>query len=183
MVPMRGLAGGPLVTMLLVLGALPAVTQAQDEKAVTNPPADSKTSPPPAMRATDLTFGLGYHGPARLTASATAMWGTARMFGALAPGKLAQVRVGAGGGQVALGFVAGAFEDSFFRPSGVGVSLKAILLRTWRDPARGASGNSYVGFESDVILLGIRGSAGYAWKVGGAGKPGGRFVWSLGLGL
>lgn len=132
---------------------------------------------------TDGTLGLAWGGPTRLTASATLMWGAPKMLGAFAPGKLAQVRVGTGGGQLALGFVAGVFEDSLVRPSGVAVTLKAIALRTWRDPTGITNGHTYAGVESDVVLLGFRGSLGYAWKVAGTGGPDRRFLWALGLGL
>lgn len=136
-----------------------------------------------ASRQTDVTLGLAYHGPTRLTGSATLMWGEPRMLGAWAPAKLAQVRAGTRGAQFGLGLVAGVFEDSPFKPSGVAVTLKAIVLRTWRDPMGVTSGHTYGGLESDVVILGIRGSIGYARKVSGAGGPDGRFVWSVGLGL
>lgn len=171
-------------TLASLLLPLSNTCAAQDEKPAPVPAVSSSpTEAAKATRATDVTFGLAYHGPTRLTGSATLMWGAPRMFGAFAPGKLAQFRVGAGGGQVGLGLVAGAFEDSMFKPSGVAVSMKAIVIRVWRDPTGIENGHSYAGFESDVVLLGIRGSVGYAWKVSGKGGPDGRFVWSLGLGL
>lgn len=165
-------------TTACFLAFLSTAALAQEASPVTPPGVPAK-----APRATDFTLGLGYHGVTHLTGSATLMWGTARMFGALAPGKLIQVRGGARGGQLGLGFVGGAFEESPIRPSGVAATFKAILLRTWRDPTLRTNGNTYAGVESDVVLLGFRGSVGYAWKVGGSGAPGGRFVWSLGLGL
>ncbi len=133
--------------------------------------------------ATDFTLGLAYQGPTRLTGSATLMWGEPKMLVAWAPAKLAQIRVGARGAQVGLGLVAGVFEESAWKPSGLAVTVKAIAFRTWGDPAGARNGLSYAGIESDVVLLGIRGSVGYARKVGGPGGPNGRFVWSLGLGL
>ncbi len=136
-----------------------------------------------ASRQTDVTLGLAYHGPTRLTGSATLMWGEPKMLGAWAPAKLAQVRAGTRGAQFGLGLVAGVFEDSPFKPSGLAVTLKAILLRTWRDPTGVTHGHSFAGVESDVVIFGFRGSIGYARKVSGAGGPNGRFVWSLGLGL
>ncbi|MEO8361830.1 MAG: hypothetical protein ABI672_17475, partial [Vicinamibacteria bacterium] len=111
----------------------PEAGPASAEKPQTAPPAPP-VAPAKAARATDFTLGLGYHGVTHLTGSATLMWGTARMFGALAPGKLIQVRGGARGGQVGVGFVGGAFEESPIRPSGVAATFKAILIRTWRDP-------------------------------------------------
>ncbi len=82
-----------------------------------------------------------------------------------------------------MGLVAGVFEDSLIRPTGIAVTLKAIVLRTWRDPTGVALHRTYAGVESDIVLLGFRGSVGYARKVSGNGGPDGRFVWSLGLGL
>ncbi|MBK5255548.1 MAG: hypothetical protein JJE39_05910 [Vicinamibacteria bacterium] len=138
---------------------------------------------PKKAHATDFTLGLAFQGPTRLTGSATLMWGEPKMLVAWAPAKLAQVRVGTRGAQVGLGFVAGVFEESAWRPSGLAVTLKAIALRTWRDPSGVTNSHSYVGIESDVVLLGVRGSIGYARKVAGRGGPDGRFVWSLGVGL
>jgi hypothetical protein len=105
------------------------------------------------------------------------------MLVALSPGKLVQVRAGARGAQLGLGLVFGVFEDSLVKPSGLAVTLKAVAIRTWRDPALVSNGNTYAGLESDVILLGIRGSLGYARRISGRGGPNGRFLWSIGLGL
>lgn len=157
---------------------------AQDETAaakVQPQPVQSKSQPRPNM--TDMTLGLAYGGPTHLTGSATVMWGQPRMLVAFAPAKLVQVRVGARGGQIGLGLVAGVFEESLVKPSGLAVTLKAVAIRSWRDPTGATNGHSYAGVESDVVLLGIRGSLGYARKVSGRGGPDGRFVWSIGLGL
>jgi len=173
----RFLAAAALWSLVLSAPAL-----AQEAPA----PAPSP-SPSPQAKAkkadSDFTLGIAWHGPTHLTGSATYMWGEPKMLVAWSPGKLAQVRVGARGGQVGLGLVAGVFEEQPFKPSGIAVTVKAIALRTWRDPDETRNGNTYAGLESDVVLLGIRGSLGYAWKVGGKGGPDGRFVWSIGLGL
>ena len=150
---------------------------------VTPLPTPPAADPKPKATDSDFTLGVAWQGPTRFTGSATLMWGHPRMLVAWAPAKLAQVRIGARGGQVGLGLVAGVFEEKPFKPSGLAVTLKAIAIRTWRDPHETANGNSYAGVESDVVLLGIRGSIGYAWKVGGKGGPDGRLVWSIGLGL
>lgn len=144
------------------------------------PAAPKVNNTPPA---TDVALGLGYHGLTRFTGSATLMHGQPKMLGAFAPAKLAQLRLGARGAQIGLGLVAGVFEDSPWKPSGVAVTLKAIAVRTWRDPISSGNGNTYAGLETDVVLLGFRGSIGYARKVAGHGGPDGRLVWSLGLGL
>ena len=169
-----------MLRALVLIGLLHVAGDALAQEPTRSP--SPAASPAPAPTAVDFTLGFAYHQPTHLTGSASLMWGKALMLGALAPGKIVQVRAGARGGQVGIGFVAGAFEDSAFRPSGVGISLKAIALRTWRDPSK-SPGNTYAGVESDVILLGFRGSIGYAWKVGGNGPRGNRFLWSLGLGL
>jgi hypothetical protein len=168
-----------LLIAIFATALVPApLLAAQDEAPAPEPaPAVKKAQD------SDFTLGLAYQGPTRLTASATFMWGEPRMLGAWAPAKLAQVRVGARGAQVSLGLVAGVFEESAVKPSGVAITLKAIALRTWRDPSGVTNGHSYAGVESDVVLLGIRGSLGYARKVGGTAGPDGRFVWSIGLGL
>jgi hypothetical protein len=152
---------------------------------VLSAPALAQEAEQPKTKKTDsdFTLGIAWHGPTHLTGSATYMWGEPKMLVAWSPAKLAQVRVGARGGQVGLGLVAGVFEEQPFKPSGIAVTVKAIALRTWRDPDETLNGNTYAGLESDVVLLGIRGSLGYAWKVAGKGGPGGRFVWSIGLGL
>ena len=77
----------------------------------------------------------------------------------------------------------GVFEDSLIKPSGIAMTLKAIAIRSWRDPSGLTNGHTYVGGETDIVILGIRGSLGYARKVSGTGGPDGRFVWSVGLGL
>ncbi|MBP6702152.1 MAG: hypothetical protein KA385_01515 [Vicinamibacteria bacterium] len=154
-------------------------------------PAASPTPPPAAVEAgtkpkpnmVDATIGLAWGGPTRLTGSATIMWGQPKMLVAFSPGKLFQVRVGTRGGQIGLGLVAGVFEDSLVKPQGLAVTLKAVAIRSWRDPSGVTNGHTYAGLESDIIILGIRGSLGYARKVSGDGGPDGRFVWSLGLGL
>lgn len=184
---MKLIAAGAMVAMVLSAEA----AAAQDV-----PPPPPKASPVPPRKVAgdhDITLGLAYHGPTRLTGSATFMWGHPRMLIAWAPAKLAQVRVGAGGAQIGLGLAAGVFEESAWRPSGIAVTIKAIGIQTWREPEVGlergtrqgslSSGHSYAGFESDIVLLGIRGSVGYARKVAGRGGPDNRFVWSLGLGL
>lgn len=164
-------------SVLLVLH-LPKAAEAQE----TPNPSDAATAP--ARKGdSDFTLGLGYHGPTHLTGSATLMWGEPKMLLAWAPGKLAQVRVGARGAQLGLGFVSGVFEESAFKPNGLAVTLKAIALRTWRDPNGVGDGNTYAGVETDIVLLGIRGSLGYARRVGGKTGPKGRFLWSVGLGL
>ena len=177
----RFLAAAALSSLFLSAPAL-----AQDGPAPTPSPSPSP-SPSPEPRVTkadsDLTLGIAWQGPTRLTGSATLMWGRPKMLVAWSPGKLVQVRLGDRGGQLAFGFVAGVFEEQPFKPSGIAVTLKAIALRTWRDRDETRNGNTYAGLESDVVLLGIRGSLGYAWKVGGEGASGGRFVWSIGLGL
>jgi len=131
----------------------------------------------------DATLGLAGGGPTRLTGSATLMWGQPRMLVAFSPGKLIQARAGTRGGQIGLGLVFGVFEESLIKPSGLAVTLKAIAIRSWRDPTGVTNGHTYAGAETDIVLLGIRGSLGYARKVSGTGGPEGRFVWSLGLGL
>ncbi len=146
-------------------------------------PSPAPPRPPVVAGDHDITMGLAYQGPTRLSASATIMWGQPKMKIAWAPGKLAQVRVGMGGAQVGLGLAAGVFEESAWRPSGIAVTIKAIGIRTWREPDGLSGGHSYAGLESDIVLLGIRGSVGYARRVAGRGGPDGRFVWSLGLGL
>jgi len=171
----RLLAAAALWSLLLSAPAL-----AQDAPSPTpsrSPEAKAKKTE------SDFTLGLAWHGPTHLTGSATLMWGEPKMLVAWSPAKLVQVRVGSRGGQVGLGLVAGVFEEKPFKPSGIAVTLKAIALRTWRDPDETRNGNTYAGLESDVVLLGIRGSLGYAWKVGGNGGPDRRFVWSIGLGL
>jgi hypothetical protein len=139
--------------------------------------------PRPKANMVDATLGLAWGEPTHLTGSATLMWGQPRMLVALSPGKLVQVRAGARGAQLGLGLVFGVFEDSLVKPSGLAVTLKAVAIRTWRDPALVSNGNTYAGLESDVILLGIRGSLGYARRISGRGGPNGRFLWSIGLGL
>jgi len=147
-------------------------------------PAPSPSPQPKAKKTdSDFTLGLAWQGPTDLTGSATFMWGEPKMLVAWSPAKLAQARVGARGGQIGLGLVAGVFEEEPWKPSGIAVTLKAIALRTWRDPDETMNGNTYAGLESDVVLLGIRGSIGYAWKVAGKGESGGKIVWSIGLGL
>ena len=158
--------------------------QAQESPAPVPSPAPSPAPQPKARKTeSDFTLGIAWQGPTRLTGSATLMWGEPKMLVAWSPAKLVQARMGTRGGQVGLGLVAGVFEEQPFKPSGIAVTLKAIALRTWRDPDQTRNGNTYAGLESDLVLLGIRGSLGYAWKVGGSGGPDGRFVWSIGLGL
>ena len=172
---------------VLLLAALVTGLFSPEVRAAQDVAANSKDNPtlptPAAARDQDFTLGLAYQGPTRLTGSATLMWGQPRMLVAWAPAKLAQVRVGTGGAQVGLGLAAGVFEESAWRPSGIAVTLKAVGIRTWREPDGRLGGHSYAGIESDIVLLGIRGSVGYARKVAGRGGPSGRFVWSLGLGL
>ena len=173
----------PLLTSLAFAGlslTSPLCAQEVDPKAPITP-AERSVTPPANM--TDVTLGLAWGGPTHLTGSATLMWGRPRMLVAFSPGKLVQVRVGARGGQIGLGFVAGTFEENAFKPSGLAVTLKAVAIRTWRDPKGVGDGNSYAGLESDIVLLGVRGSLGYARKVSGRGGPDGRFIWSIGLGL
>ncbi len=166
----------PVTTLALLLAVLPGAVAQEAPAPAPPPPAPGKTT-------SDFTLGLAYQGPTRLTGSATLMWGRPKMLVAWAPAKLVQVRVGARGAQLGLGLAAGVFEESAWKPSGLAVTLKAIAIRTWRDPTGVTDGHSYAGIESDVVLLGIRGSVGYAKKVSGRGGPDGRFVWSLGLGL
>lgn len=178
----------PIVTALLLLlfAASPLPAQDQTPAPVSTPSASDPLAPKPkprsADRATDFTLGLAWQGPTRLTGSATLMWGRPKMLVAWAPGKLLQVRAGSRGGQVGLGFVTGVFEESPFKPSGIAVTLKAIALRTWRDPS-GAVARNYAGLETDIVLLGIRGSLGYARRISPKGASEGRFIWSVGLGL
>ena len=173
----RFLAAAALSSLLFSLSA-----QAQESPIPA--PAPSPAPQPKARKTeSDFTLGIAWQGPTRLTGSATLMWGEPKMLVAWSPAKLVQARMGTRGGQVGLGLVAGVFEEQPFKPSGIAVTLKAIALRTWRDPDQTRNGNTYAGLESDLVLLGIRGSLGYAWKVGGSGGPDGRFVWSIGLGL
>ncbi len=166
--------------LLTALFAFPGRSAAQDGTSVESPSSGEVKKSPTAR---DVTLGLAFQGPTRLTGSATVIWGKPKMLVAFAPGKLAQVRVGARGGQIGVGLVAGVFEESPWKPSGLAVTMKAIAIRTWRDPDPLQNGRSYAGLESDVVLLGIRGSIGYARKVGGPGGSDGQFVWSVGLGL
>ena len=173
----RFLAAAALSSLLFSLSA-----QAQESPIPA--PAPSPAPQPKARKTeSDFTLGIAWQGPTRLTGSATLMWGEPKMLVAWSPAKLVQARMGTRGGQVGLGLVAGVFEEQPFKPSGIAVTLKAIALRTRRDPDQTRNGNTYAGLESDLVLLGIRGSLGYAWKVGGSGGPDGRFVWSIGLGL
>ena len=173
----RFLAAAALSSLLFSLSA-----QAQESPIPA--PAPSPAPQPKARKTeSDFTLGIAWQGPTRLTGSATLMWGEPKMLVAWSPAKLVQARMGTRGGQVGLGLVAGVFEEQPFKPSGIAVTLKAIALRTWRDPDQTRNGDTYAGLESDLVLLGIRGSLGYAWKVGGSGGPDGRFVWSIGLGL
>lgn len=176
----------PATLLLSLVHPLPLLAQTPPPPAPVASPvpaASPETAAKPAPNMVDATLGLAWGGPTRLTGSATIMWGQPRMLVAFSPGKLFQVRVGTRGGQVGLGFVAGVFEESLVKPQGLAVTLKAIAIRSWRDPSGVTSGHTYAGLESDIILLGIRGSLGYARKVSGRGGPDGRFVWSLGLGL
>ncbi len=180
---MRVMKRALLATVLLSLSTL---SPAQDQAP---PPAPSPTptvvevKPKAKPNMVDATLGLAWGGPTRLTGSATLMWGQPKMLVAFSPGKLLQVRAGTRGGQVGLGVVFGVFEDSLIKPSGLAVTLKAIAIRSWRDPSGATNGHTYAGGETDIVLLGIRGSLGYARKVSGTGGPDGRFVWSVGLGL
>lgn len=147
------------------------------------PAPPSSASAAPNKKMTDVTTGFGFHAQTRWTGSITVMHGRPTMLVAFAPGKLIQARVGDGGAQGSLGLVFGVFEESLWKPSGIAVTLKATALRTFAG-ARGApQGVTYAGAESDVVILGIRGSFGYLRRVGGAAGPRGRFVWSVGLGL
>lgn len=172
-------------TALLSVSTLsPAQEQVQPKTPSPAPaPAVAEVTPEAKPDMVDATLGLAWGGPTRLTGSATLMWGQPRMLVAFSPGKLVQVRAGSRGGQVGLGLVFGVFEDSLVKPSGLAVTLKAIAIRSWRDPSGLTNGHTYVGGETDIVLLGIRTSLGYARKVRGTGGPDGKFVWSLGLGL
>lgn len=180
----------PMKRVLVPLALIVSLTAsaAAQETAPTAPmpsPTPSVVEPAakPKANMVDATLGLAWGGPTRLTGSATLMWGQPRMLVAFSPGKLIQVRGGTRGGQIGIGLVFGVFEDSLIKPSGLAVTLKAIAIRSWRDPTGVTNGHTYAGMESDIVLLGIRGSLGYARKVSGTGGPDGRFVWSLGLGL
>jgi hypothetical protein len=151
--------------------------------AVFAPVAGAEEPAAPPKKLTDVTTGFGFHAQTRWTGSLTVMHGRPTMLVAFAPGKLAQARLGAGGVQGSLGLVFGVFEESLWKPSGIAVTLKATAVRTF-DGARGAPrGITFAGLESDVVILGIRGSVGYLRRVGGAPGPAGRFLWSVGLGL
>jgi len=176
---MGGMKRGLALLSLFVSLSIPG--QAQEVAPPTPTPAEAPAPKPKNL--VDATLGLAWGGPTRLTGSATLVWGQPKMLVAFAPAKLIQVRAGTRGGQIGLGFVAGVFEDSLIKPSGLAVTLKAIALRTWRDPTGVTNGHTYAGIESDVVLLGLRGSLGYARKVSGTGGPGGRLIWSLGVGL
>ena len=172
-----------LATVMLSLSTL-SPAQDQPPPPVPSPtPVVVEAKPKAKPNMVDATLGLAWGGPTRLTGSATLMWGQPKMLVAFSPGKLIQVRAGTRGGQVGLGVVFGVFEDSLVKPSGLAVILKAIAIRSWRDPSGVTNGHTYVGGETDIVLLGIRGSLGYARKVSGTGGPEGRFVWSVGLGL
>ncbi len=166
---------------LLAQTTQPSAPAASPTPPPASSPVEAEAKPRPNM--VDATIGLAWGGPTRLTGSATIMWGQPKMLVAFSPGKLFQVRVGTRGGQIGLGLVAGVFEDSVIKPQGLAVTLKAVAIRSWRDPSGITNGHTYAGLESDIIILGIRGSLGYARKVSGEGGPDGRFVWSLGLGL
>ena len=170
-----------LATALLSLSTL---SPAQDQAPAPTPtPAVVEEKPKAKPNMVDATLGLAWGGPTRLTGSATLMWGQPKMLVAFSPGKLIQVRAGTRGGQVGLGLVFGVFEDSLIKPSGIAMTLKAIAIRSWRDPSGVTNGHTYVGGETDIVILGLRGSLGYARKVSGMGGPDGKFVWSVGLGL
>ncbi len=180
----------PMKRVLVPLALIVSLTAsaAAQEAAPTAPmpsPTPSVVEPAakPKANMVDATLGLAWGGPTRLTGSATLMWGQPRMLVAFSPGKLIQIRGGTRGGQVGIGLVFGVFEDSLIKPSGLAVTLKAVAIRSWRDPTGVTNGHTYAGLESDIVLLGIRGSLGYARKVSGTGGPDGRFLWSLGLGL
>lgn len=172
-----------LITALLSLSTLSPAQDQAPPPAPSPTPAVVEAKPKAKPNMVDATLGLAWGGPTRLTGSATLMWGQPKMLVAFSPGKLIQVRAGTRGGQVGLGLVFGVFEDSLIKPSGLAVTLKAIAIRSWRDPSGVTNGHTYAGGETDIILLGIRGSLGYARKVSGTGGPDGRFVWSVGLGL
>ena len=180
---MRLMKRALLATVLLSLSTL---SPAQDQAPLPAPsptPAVFEAKPKAKANMVDATLGLAWGGPTRLTGSATLMWGQPKMLVAFSPGKLLQVRAGTRGGQVGLGVVFGVFEDSLIKPSGLAVTLKAIAIRSWRDPSGVTNGHTYAGGETDIVLLGIRASLGYARKVSGTGGPDGKFVWSVGLGL
>lgn len=177
-----------VVALALLLGSPAREALGQESPPVASPLATPSPSPSvPASAApkdaADFTMGLAWGGPTHLTGSATLMWGQPKMLVAWAPAKLVQVRAGARGGQIGVGFVAGVFEESPIKPNGLAVTLKAVAIRTWRDPSGVDNGRTWAGVESDVVLLGIRGSLGYARKVSGPGGSAGRLVWSIGLGL
>lgn len=172
-----------LITASLSLSTLSPAQDQAPPPAPSPTPAVVEAKPKAKPNMVDATLGLAWGGPTRLTGSATLMWGQPKMLVAFSPGKLIQVRAGTRGGQVGLGLVFGVFEDSLIKPSGLAVTLKAIAIRSWRDPSGVTNGHTYAGGETDIILLGIRGSLGYARKVSGTGGPDGRFVWSVGLGL
>jgi hypothetical protein len=174
----RYLAAAALSSLLV-----PSRAFAQEAPPQATPAPSPSAAPKAGKTESDFTLGLAWQGPTRLTGSATLMWGHPKMLVAWSPAKLIQVRAGDRGGQVGIGLVAGVFEENPFKPSGIAITFKAIALHTWRDPDATKNGNTYVGPESDIVLLGIRGSVGYAWKVAGSGGSGGRFVWSIGFGL
>src|SRR5262249_43326140 len=115
-------------------------------------PADAAAKKAPVAAVDkDFTLGLAYHGPTRITGSATLIWCHPRMLVAWGPAKLVQARVGAGGAQLSLGFVAGVFEESAWKPSGIAITLKAVGLKTWREKD-GLPSRSYAGAESDIVI-------------------------------
>jgi len=172
-----------IATALLSLSTWSPAQDQTQAPAPSPTPAVVEAAPKAKPNMVDATLGLAWGGPTRLTGSATLMWGQPRMLVAFSPGKLIQVRAGTRGGQIGLGVVFGVFEDSLVKPSGLAVTLKAIAIRSWRDPSGVTNGHIYTGGETDIVLLGIRASLGYARKVSGTGGPDGRFVWSVGLGL
>jgi hypothetical protein len=150
-------------------------------------PTPVATSAPAPKKITDVTLGFGYHAQTRWTGSLTVMRAKPTMLVALAPGLLAQARVGPGGVQGSAGLVFGVFEENPVKPSGLAATLKATVLRTFNSPRRAAPDRTYVGAEADVVILGVRGTIGYLRRVNGARsdptEPGSRFLWGIGLGL
>ena len=100
----------------LLFSSLAAAQEAPIPAPVPSPSPSPEAKPDKSDH--DFTLGLAWQGPTRLTGSATFMWGEPKMLVAWSPGKLVQVRAGAGGGQVGLGLVSGVFEDNPIRPSG-----------------------------------------------------------------
>ncbi|HEY6553506.1 MAG TPA: hypothetical protein VI669_09130 [Vicinamibacteria bacterium] len=134
----------------------------------------------PAAAGVEPALSAELGSPLRLSANLGVWIGSTKDGPGMGRGFLLQVQPGIGGGALNVGFTPVALPG--FGTQGVGVAVKARLLRSWGKPWAIEPNQTFAGLEFEAAWI-VKVSLGVLQRVGSGPGKATVFTWSIGVGL